>query len=153
MSTREIARRRGVSLDAAKFHVANALDKLGLSSRAQLRHWTGVPVDSALASPPPTGTAAPMKGAAAMTDSQGAERTGTDRGRADGPPRDAGADALRLGPIGQISRQVSDVQAAERWYRDVLGLPHLYTFGDPDGHPLALMAQVQPRVAHEPHVS
>lgn len=34
-----------------------------------------------------------------------------------------------LGPIGQISRQVRDVNAAVTWYRDVLGLPHLFTFG------------------------
>ncbi|MBR7838535.1 VOC family protein, partial [Actinospica durhamensis] len=39
-------------------------------------------------------------------------------------------DSLQLGPIGQIARHVRDVPAAERWYRDVLGLPHLYTFGD-----------------------
>lgn len=36
---------------------------------------------------------------------------------------------LKLGPIGQIARSVSDVVASETWYRDVLGLPHLYTFG------------------------
>ncbi len=36
---------------------------------------------------------------------------------------------LELGPVGQISRSVSDISAAERWYRDVLGLKHLYTFG------------------------
>jgi DNA-binding CsgD family transcriptional regulator/catechol 2,3-dioxygenase-like lactoylglutathione lyase family enzyme len=36
---------------------------------------------------------------------------------------------LHLGSIGQISRQVSNIQTAEAWYRDVLGLPHLYTFG------------------------
>jgi catechol 2,3-dioxygenase-like lactoylglutathione lyase family enzyme len=35
----------------------------------------------------------------------------------------------QLGPIGQISRSVRDIAAAEVWYRDVLGLPHLYTFG------------------------
>jgi catechol 2,3-dioxygenase-like lactoylglutathione lyase family enzyme len=35
---------------------------------------------------------------------------------------------LNLGPIGQIARHVSDVEKAEAWYRDVLGLPHLYTF-------------------------
>ncbi len=34
-----------------------------------------------------------------------------------------------LGPIGQISRQVRDISAAVTWYRDVLGLPHLFTFG------------------------
>lgn len=35
-----------------------------------------------------------------------------------------------LGPIGQISRQVSDIDRAVVWYGDVLGLPHLYTFGN-----------------------
>jgi catechol 2,3-dioxygenase-like lactoylglutathione lyase family enzyme len=36
---------------------------------------------------------------------------------------------LRLGPIGQIARAAKDVKRAEAWYRDVLGLPHMYTFG------------------------
>jgi DNA-binding CsgD family transcriptional regulator/catechol 2,3-dioxygenase-like lactoylglutathione lyase family enzyme len=36
---------------------------------------------------------------------------------------------LQLGPIGQIARSVKDIAAAEAWHRDVLGLPHLYTFG------------------------
>jgi catechol 2,3-dioxygenase-like lactoylglutathione lyase family enzyme len=36
----------------------------------------------------------------------------------------------RLGPIGQISRSVSDIAAAQAWWHDVLGLPHLYTFGN-----------------------
>lgn len=35
-----------------------------------------------------------------------------------------------LGAIGQVSRRVSDIDAAVAWYRDVLGLPHLYSFGD-----------------------
>lgn len=34
----------------------------------------------------------------------------------------------KLGAIGQISRTTADIKAAEVWYRDVLGLPHLYTF-------------------------
>jgi catechol 2,3-dioxygenase-like lactoylglutathione lyase family enzyme len=34
-----------------------------------------------------------------------------------------------LGAIAQIARSVSDVAASEKWYREVLGLPHLYTFG------------------------
>jgi catechol 2,3-dioxygenase-like lactoylglutathione lyase family enzyme len=34
-----------------------------------------------------------------------------------------------VGSIGQISRQVRDIGAAVAWYRDVLGLPHLFTFG------------------------
>jgi len=36
---------------------------------------------------------------------------------------------LELGPIGQISRTVGDLPRAERWYGEVLGLRHLYTFG------------------------
>ena len=35
-----------------------------------------------------------------------------------------------LGALGQISRSVRDIHAAEAWYRDTLGLVHLYTFGN-----------------------
>ena len=37
---------------------------------------------------------------------------------------------LTLGALGQISRHVLDIAAARRWYGEVLGLPHLYSFGD-----------------------
>jgi catechol 2,3-dioxygenase-like lactoylglutathione lyase family enzyme len=37
--------------------------------------------------------------------------------------------ALRLGPIGQISRTVRDIDEACAWYGNVLGLKHLYAFG------------------------
>jgi catechol 2,3-dioxygenase-like lactoylglutathione lyase family enzyme len=97
MSNREIARRRGVSVDAVKFHVANALMKLGLERRAELRTWRGVPADSAL---------------------RGARR------------RLGGAEMLQLGAIGQIARPVRDIGTAVDFYGKVLGLPHLYTFGD-----------------------
>ena len=40
------------------------------------------------------------------------------------------AQTLQVGAIGQIGRSVADIGAAERWYRDVLGLAHLYTFGN-----------------------
>ncbi|HEY3949798.1 VOC family protein [Phenylobacterium sp.] len=42
LSNPQIARRQGVSLDAVKFHVANALLKLSLPSRVELRRWDGV---------------------------------------------------------------------------------------------------------------
>jgi predicted enzyme related to lactoylglutathione lyase len=35
-----------------------------------------------------------------------------------------------LGPIGQVSRTVADLGRAKAFYGDVLGLNHLYTFGD-----------------------
>jgi DNA-binding CsgD family transcriptional regulator/catechol 2,3-dioxygenase-like lactoylglutathione lyase family enzyme len=37
---------------------------------------------------------------------------------------------VTLGPIGQISRSVKDVAAASRFYGEMLGLPHLYSFGN-----------------------
>ncbi len=93
MTNVEIARRRGVSVNAVKFHMANALAKLGLRNRRELRMWFRAPRDGALAG------------------RQNVEKE------------------LKLGPIGQIARSVSDTQTSEKWYREVLGLPHLYTFG------------------------
>ena len=47
MTGSSISRRLGVSVDAVKYHVRNALGKLGLDSRADLKHWHGAPIDSA----------------------------------------------------------------------------------------------------------
>jgi DNA-binding CsgD family transcriptional regulator/predicted enzyme related to lactoylglutathione lyase len=95
MSNRRIARLRAVSLDAVKFHVSNVKAKLGLTDRDRLRHWRGVPANSAL-----------------VQNSR----------------KDGAVATLELGPIGQIARAVKDLKRAEAWYRDVLGLTHLYTF-------------------------
>lgn len=92
----QIARRRGVSVDAVKYHVANALQKLGFSSRTQLRQWTGIRRDCALA----------RQETMPMTTS------------------------TQLGTIAQIARSVKDIEAARRWYGDILGLEHLYSFGN-----------------------
>jgi DNA-binding CsgD family transcriptional regulator/catechol 2,3-dioxygenase-like lactoylglutathione lyase family enzyme len=37
---------------------------------------------------------------------------------------------LALGPLGQVSLLTKDAAAAERWYKQVLELPHIFTFGD-----------------------
>lgn len=37
---------------------------------------------------------------------------------------------IALGAIGQVSREVGNIARAEAWYRDTLGLPHLYTYGN-----------------------
>lgn len=87
-----IAKKRGISLDAVKFHVANAIGKLGLENRTELRHWDGISRESAM---------------------HGTETI----------------EHVELGMIGQISRSVRDIEAAVEWYRDTLGLPHMYTFG------------------------
>lgn len=96
MTGPQIAGRAGVSADAVKFHVANILAKLGLSSRAELRHWTGIRRDSALHA----------------KDSQ------------------MDPTSAMLGPLGQVSRHVKDIAAARLFYGEVLGLPHLFSFGD-----------------------
>ena len=49
LSNREIAARRGISADAVKYHVANAVAKLGVVNRQGLRRWFREPAHSALA--------------------------------------------------------------------------------------------------------
>lgn len=95
LSNRAIASAQGVSLDAAKFHVANVLAKLGLESRKELQLWDGVARGTVL---------------------HGKGRVMTEQGT--------------LGALGQVSRKVRDIAAARVWYGEVLGLPHLYSFGD-----------------------
>ncbi|WP_293521097.1 VOC family protein [Phenylobacterium sp.] len=94
MSNGQIARRRGVSIDAVKYHLANAKEKLGLADRDELRSWPGIRRDSLL--------------------------HGTDLNM---------QTSLELGAIGQIGRSVANIAEAERWYAEVLGLKHLFTFG------------------------
>jgi len=48
LSNREIAARRGISRDAVKYHVANAIAKLGVVNRCGLRSWFREPRHSAL---------------------------------------------------------------------------------------------------------
>jgi DNA-binding CsgD family transcriptional regulator/catechol 2,3-dioxygenase-like lactoylglutathione lyase family enzyme len=91
MSNRRIAEGRGISLDAVKQHVANAVAKLGLEGRAALRHWSGAPADSAMR-------------------------------------RNANVTNESFGALGQIARHTPDVDRAEAWFRDVLGLTHLYSY-------------------------
>jgi DNA-binding CsgD family transcriptional regulator/catechol 2,3-dioxygenase-like lactoylglutathione lyase family enzyme len=48
LSNGAIARLRGISLDAVKFHIDNALGKLNLPNRDALRRWPGIPKHSVL---------------------------------------------------------------------------------------------------------
>src|SRR5690606_17329912 len=41
LTNREVARRRGTSVDAVRYHLENIAGKLGLDTREQLRHWDG----------------------------------------------------------------------------------------------------------------
>jgi DNA-binding CsgD family transcriptional regulator/catechol 2,3-dioxygenase-like lactoylglutathione lyase family enzyme len=53
-----IAARCGVTIDAVKLHVSNALGKLGFASRRELQQWSGVRADSTLAADSRTGPVA-----------------------------------------------------------------------------------------------
>ena len=96
LGNRRIAERMGVSPDAVKFHVGNALGKLGLTSRRELQLWDGIGRHTALG-----------------------------RGRMEMDETSQGYMML-----GQVARSTRDAAAARDWYRDVLGLPELYFFGN-----------------------
>lgn len=99
LSNARIAVRHGISRDAVKYHVRNAVAKLGLRDRVQLQRWPGVPKDSA---------------AFRRVSHEEIAMPNHD---------------LHLGPIGQISRTVRDIDESCAWYGQVLGLKHLFTFG------------------------
>jgi DNA-binding CsgD family transcriptional regulator/catechol 2,3-dioxygenase-like lactoylglutathione lyase family enzyme len=100
LSNARIAVLRRISRDAVKFHVRNAIAKLQLRGRAELQRWHGVPKNSA---------------AYRKTSNKEIAMPTTHE--------------LGLGPIGQISRTVRDIDAACAWSGKVLGLKHLFTFG------------------------
>jgi DNA-binding CsgD family transcriptional regulator len=91
----QIAQRQGISVDAVKYHVANALQKLGFRRRSELRLWDGIARRSPLH----------QRGIPMQT-------------------------STTLSALGQISRSVRNIGEAQAWYRDVLGLTHLYSFGN-----------------------
>jgi len=99
MTSRRIAERMGVSTDAVKFHVGNALSKLGFSSREQLRLWDGVAKGTALHETRRSPMQAQTTGNGYMT-------------------------------LGQVARTTKSFGESRAWYRDVLGLPELYAFGN-----------------------
>ena len=101
LTRRQIAARRGISEDAVRYHTRNIARKLGVDGVAALRHWPGYPRGSPLAGP----SASPQEVV-------------------------MGTGQVSLGGLGQVSLLIRDVGRAEAFYRDVLGLPHVFTFGD-----------------------
>ncbi len=69
-----------------------------------------------------------VSGSAALRQWPGYPRTSLLAAQKERPPMTA--DDLRLGPIGQVSLHAREVASAENFYRDILGLPHVFTFGD-----------------------
>jgi catechol 2,3-dioxygenase-like lactoylglutathione lyase family enzyme len=105
MSRREIAAHRGVSDYAIRYHARNIARKIGAAGVPELRHWPGIPATSAIGS-----------------------RQGEDVMEADLAAQRAAASVP--GPLGQVSLLARDIGRAEAFYRDRLGLRHLFTVGD-----------------------
>lgn len=95
LSNLEIAKRLDISVNAVKFHIRNAIDKLNVRNKRGLLKWVGVPIDSAAI-----------------------HSTLQSNNFMNNQP---------LG-IGQIARSVKSIAESEQWYRDIIGLEHLYTF-------------------------
>ena len=105
MSRRQIAARRGVSSYAIRYHARNIARKIGAAGVPELRYWPGIPAASALRPKPEEDI---MEAASA-----------------------AEQDTVAIpGPLGQVSLLARDIGRAEAFYRDRLGLRHLFTFGD-----------------------
>jgi DNA-binding CsgD family transcriptional regulator/catechol 2,3-dioxygenase-like lactoylglutathione lyase family enzyme len=100
LTRRSIATRRQTSVYGVRYHLRNIAGKLGVDGSAALRAWPGFPATSAMAS-----------------------RQGSRRNQ-------AMTESLSLGPLGQVSMYARSAPATEAWYRDVLKLTHIFTFGD-----------------------
>lgn len=101
LSRKVIAQMRGTTEYAVRYHLRNVAGKLGIASTRELRQWPGFPASS------------PM-----TTSLLRARRF---------KPMDS---QLNLGALGQISMLCRSAEQTEAWYRDVLRLPHVFTFGE-----------------------
>lgn len=178
LTNRAIAERQGVSVDAVKYHLANALQKLQLHNRHALRRWNGVRRSSSLPQPGSSMRTETCLGAIGQI-ARGVsdiERAKTFYGEVLGLRHlytfgtlafyDAGGLRLLLSqteaPAGEsiLYFRVEDIHAAAAGLVargvEFINAPHLIHrhdngveewmafFKDPEGRPLALMAQTAP---------
>lgn len=177
MSNRTIAARRGISIDAVKFHISNAMAKLGLADRQALRRWFREPRSSALGRkerPMNTVKLGPL--AQISRSVRDIKESETWYGKTLGLPHlytfgslaffDCGGTRLYLQaqekpvPESILYLRVDDIRSAYDTLRargvEFADAPHLIHrhpdgteewmahFSDPEGRPLAIMAQVKP---------
>jgi DNA-binding CsgD family transcriptional regulator/catechol 2,3-dioxygenase-like lactoylglutathione lyase family enzyme len=123
MTRAAIAERRGVSVYAVRYHLRNIAGKLGVERSSELRQWPGFPVTSGRRRERNT----QMNDTSASSGAGAASAASAmNRGNATG----GASGGLELGPLGQVSMYARSAPATEAWYRDVLQLPHIFTFGD-----------------------
>src|SRR5215472_5884201 len=178
LSNREIAARRGISADAVKYHVANAVAKLGVANRQALRRWFREPGHSALAAKEKPMTSMVKLGALAQISRTVRDIKESEAwyGRTLGLTHlytfgslaffDCNCTRLYLSaqekpaPESILYLRVEDIRTAYETLRargvefaDAPHMIHRHTdgteewmahFNDPEGRPLAIMAQVKP---------
>lgn len=98
MADREIARARGTTTDATRYHVRNLMEKLQVSSRQALQRWDGRPLDPATL--------------------EGIDLAVEDRRIRMTTSRVAGRSRLTANATMLL---VQDVARTAEWFRDVLG--------------------------------
>jgi DNA-binding CsgD family transcriptional regulator/catechol 2,3-dioxygenase-like lactoylglutathione lyase family enzyme len=99
LSDRQIARMRGTSLEAVKFHRRNIASKVDAAGRRELRFW--------------------QRSGAVESEAEVATMS---------------ADEVGVTGIGQVSVETLDIERAVAFYRDTLGLAHMFTVPHPEGH-------------------
>jgi DNA-binding CsgD family transcriptional regulator/catechol 2,3-dioxygenase-like lactoylglutathione lyase family enzyme len=177
MSNRTIAARRGISIDAVKFHVSNAMAKLQLPDRQALRRWFREPRSSALGHKEKTVSATKLGPLAQISRTvRDIKESEAWYGKTLGLPHlytfgslaffDCGGTRLYLhaqekpAPESILYLRVDDIRSAYETLRargvEFADAPHLIHrhgdgteewmahFTDPEGRPLAIMAQVKP---------
>jgi len=174
LSNRAIAARRGISTDAVKFHVSNALAKLGLADRQALRRWFREPRSSALGRKERSMSTVFGPLAQVSRTVRDIKESETWYGQTLGLPHlytfgslaffDCGGTRLYLHaqdprPESILYLRVDDIRAAYDTLRargvEFADAPHMIHrhadgteewmahFNDPEGRPLAIMAQVR----------
>ena len=177
MSNRAIAARRGISPDAVKFHIRNAMAKLGVANRQALRRWFREPRSSALERKERSSMSTLRLGPFAQISRTVRDIKESEAwyGQTLGLPHlytfgslaffDCGGTRLYLhaqekpAPESILYLRVDDIRAAYDTLRgrgvEFADAPHLIHrhadgteewmahFNDPEGRPLAIMAQVK----------
>jgi|GEM_PF-221147 len=108
-TNKAIAASLGISADGVKYHMTNILGKLNLANRQQLKTWFQAPRDSAMAQPQNDSSGCELKEGRYMTENE---------------------QTTALNGLGQVARTVRSLEESLGFYRDKLGIAHLYSFGN-----------------------
>ena len=120
LTNKAIASKLGISADGVKYHIGNALGKLQLANKSALKSWFKQPKASALAEKMKVELSGTEAGSSPSKQVQKKEKTMNDKATA----------SKVIQGLGQVSRTVRSLQQSVEFYKNQLGIAHLYTFGN-----------------------